>query len=204
MSTSPEQRPRAARIGRKMGWGVSLGITAVASVWSFISVLAVHCGFSGEKPVVVGWRITPSADKPAELRRCHRYVAGLLRDLHKESYDLQARSLKFDIDTAAEWRNWSAAWGRRWTAVGRRCRLKELSGTGKSPTIDAPNDVHQELDRLRHAYDGVMARYVEHHARRLKRLRRTLTSIRNTIDRRSHRKGAGRPPLLPPGSGAKK
>jgi hypothetical protein len=181
-----------------LGWVVSLGITAIAFIWSFISVLSVHCGFSRNEPVFRGRRINATANDPGELRRCHRDVAGLLSRLHRKSYELQARALKYKTDPAVEWRSWSRAWRQRWQVVDHRCRLSELGGTGKSPVIDKLHHVHRELDRLQHAYDGVIDRYIKHHARRLKRLRGTLRAIRDTIERRKAKAALG----SPAGSGA--
>lgn len=180
-----------------IGWVASLGVTAVAFIWSFISVLSVHCGFSRDEPVFRGQQIKASLDDPGELRRCHRDVAKLLERLHKESYELQARALKYKIDPAVEWRSWSRAWRRRWKVVGHRCRLSELGGKGKSAVVDKLHDVHQELDKLQHAYDGVIDRYIKHHARRLKRLRGTLRAIRDTIERRKAKAAIGSAHVAP-------
>ncbi len=163
----------------------------MALVWSFISVLAVHCGFSRSEPVFRERQIKATADDPKELRRCHGDVVRLLSKLHRESSQIQARALKYKSAPAVEWRSWSRAWRRRWQVVNHRCRLSELGGKGKSVVLDKLYEVHQELDKLQHAYDGVIHRYIKHHARRLKRLRGTLRAIRDTIERRKAKAALG-------------
>ncbi|MCK5796659.1 MAG: hypothetical protein KAI47_05730 [Deltaproteobacteria bacterium] len=198
MSSSPEDLPRAAKLGRTMGWGISLGLTAVALVWSFISILSVHCGFSRDEPVFRGHPISPRADNPKELRRCHRDVSGLVSSLHDEIFNVQTKALKFNTDPGVEWRNWSTAWRRRWAVVGRRCRLAELAGQDVNPIIDELYEVHEEVSHLQHAYDGVMARFIEPHARRLERLRSQLRVLRNTIEKAARKSHAERKHKLKP------
>jgi len=120
--------------------------------------------------------------------------------LHNEIFNVQTKALKFNTDPGVEWRNWSTAWRRRWAVVGRRCRLAELAGQDVNPIIERLYEVHEEVNHLQHAYDGVMARFIEPHARRLERLRRQLRVLRNTIEKaaqRAHAKPKLKPKLKP-------
>lgn len=184
-----------------MGWGVYILVTAVATIWSFISVLAVHCDFGTKRPHLRGPRIHVSAQDVQDLRRCHQRVEKLLLELHRESYELQARALKYKIDPASEWRNWSEAWRGRWRVVDWRCRLGELGGKGVSAELDQLYEVHRALDGLQMAYSGVMDRFVEQHSRRLRALHAKLRKIRDAIEGRAKSQALA-PPKTP--SGAKK
>lgn len=156
-----------------------------AVVLTAVSVLAVT--FGGEAlPPVKGPRIGAQGDTPDEIRACHRDLERLLTDLHKETFFIQAKALRFDTDPATEWRNWSEAWRGRWRTLDWRCRLSELSGRGK-PAIDRMAAIHSTLAELQLSYSGVMDRFIETYSDRLRRLRKDLSEIRSMIDRDRHR-----------------
>jgi len=138
------------------------------ALWMTLSILQVHAGFHRPKQAFKGEKINVRADKPDELRRCHRDMEHLLRDLHDQTFALQAKALKFDINPATEWRNWAQAWRKRWSIIGSRCRLDELSGSGTSQEIDTLGQIHNALSELQLSYTDVMDRYIERFARRLR------------------------------------
>lgn len=192
---------RKVRIWRRAFFGVYLLITGTACVWTLISILMVHCGYADDDRVKpAGPRISPQGDVPDELRQCHKKLARLLADLHKETFVLQAKALKYKIDPAVEWRNWSKAWRRRWKVLDHRCRLSELGGRGTSPEVDGMRDIHAALEELQVSYTGVMDRFVERYSHRLRRLSKKLRMVRDSIERRAKARAV---PSQPTASGAR-
>lgn len=174
----------ASRIGKKAGMYVYILLTCAATLWVFISVLAVHCGFSRTQPMVKGKQIDAKASNLKEIRHCHRQIESLLENLHRETLLIQTRALKFNTNPQAEWKNWSEAWRAKWNVIDHKCRLNELHGRDTHTTIDSLYDVHKELAKLERAYNGVMDRFIHHHVDRLVKLRNKLRVIRNTIEKK--------------------
>jgi hypothetical protein len=160
--------------------GVYLAFTGVAGALTFFSILVVHCG--GRPTPLTGPRIAESA-KPDEIRLCHRDLERLATDLHNETFSIQAKALRYETDPATEWRNWSEAWQNRWRLLGWRCRLQDDLGGNKA--LEKMASIHGALRDLQHSYSGVMDRFIETYAQRLRRLRRELTDVRTMIDRRA-------------------
>jgi hypothetical protein len=185
---------RTVRRWRKAFYSLYLTFTVLAGLWALLSLLSVHCGWQsmaalGAAAARRGPRISASADNPHELRDCHRRLERLLTDLHQETFTLQARALKHrKTDPAAEWRNWSKAWRARWRELDRRCRLSELSGSGKSKEIDRMHAIHSVLAELQLGYSGIVDRFVERFADRLRGLRKDLAAVRAMIDQRRARR----------------
>lgn len=177
----------AARLGRKILLWSYVTFTGLIALWTLLSVVQVHAGFHKPKLHFKGPKISPRADKPKELRRCHRDVERLLRELHDQTFALQAKALKYDINPATEWRNWAQAWRMRWSLVDSRCRLRELSGSGTSKEIDALYGVHDALSELQLSYTDVMDRFVERFARRLREQQRRLERVNKQIESRVKR-----------------
>jgi hypothetical protein len=173
---------KTVRRFRKAFLGLYLAFTIGMSVWTFLTLLASNCGgraIPSKEP-----RISSKADDLFELRQCQRELERLLTDLHKETFNLQGKALRFDTDPGTEWRNWAAGWRQRWHALDWECRLSELSGKGVSAEIDAMESVHLELDELQHSYTGVVDTFVERYVERLHRLRGELNKIGSMIETR--------------------
>jgi len=192
-TTYSAEGARTVRRWRKIFTGAYLAFTVAAAGWALLSLLAVHCGYYVPSEPQ-GPRIGVAADDPAELRRCHRSLERLLVDLHDTTFSLQARALKYDIDPATEWRNWSRAWTQRWRQVNHRCRLSE-PGDGPRPILERMRPVHAALAELQLGYSGVVDRFIERYADRLRQLRSELRTIRALIDRQRKRRSGGRPPM---------
>lgn len=186
-----EVRDNAEKTLRRWRWtfiAIYLVFTSVAVLWPGASIVAFHCGLQQQAAQLDGPRISFNASDPRELRNCQQKLEQLLTDLHRETFTLQARALRFEENPAAEWRNWSRAWRQRWRVLGRRCRLGELAGSGVSPAIDRMADIHKHLRQLQISYTGVMDQFVERYAERLNRLKQQLAKVRSMIDRqRPHR-----------------
>jgi len=183
--TEGQAQSSAARLGRKTFlWGY-IAFTSVMALWMTLSVLQVHAGFHKPRQPFKGEKISVRADNPDELRRCHRDIQHLLRDLHDQTFTLQAKALKFDINPATEWRNWTQAWRKRWSIIGSRCRLDELSST--SQEIDALNQIHDALSELQLSYTDVMDRYIERFSRRLREQQLQLERVSKQIEGRVKR-----------------
>lgn len=180
------------RSWRRLFIGVYLGFTVGATLVALLSILAVHCGYRTAEQLV-GDRISDKADKPEELRSCHKELAGLLADLHQKTFALQAEALKYDMEPVTEWRNWSASWRHRWEAVRERCRLRELAGRGVSAPLDRMESVHATLSELQLAYNDVAERFIEGYVERLRLLRTELAVVRGMID--SRREAPPTPPV---------
>lgn len=194
------QDDRTVRAWRRLFIGVYLVFTAGATLVALLSILAVHCGFR-TPPKIKGDRISARGDKPEELRSCHKELVELLGELHNKSFALQADVLKYKVEPVAEWRNWSASWRHRWEAVGVRCRLADLAGTGVSAPIDRMEGIHAALAELQLAYTDVAERFIEGYVERMRQLRADLAAVRRMIDSRRHasagaarRDGAARNP----------
>jgi hypothetical protein len=181
--TAPSPQERTVRRWKRAFFGIYLAFTFAAAALAFFSVLSVHCGWHSTPPA--GPQISPGADRPEELRTCHRDLDRLLRDLHKEAFTVQARALRFDTNPATEWRDWSKQWQLRWRTIAWRCRFRELAGQGMSPAIDQMAAVHTALDELHLGYSGQVDRFVDAYVQRLRKLSKELGEVRATIDRRS-------------------
>lgn len=200
------QDDRTVRAWRRLFIGVYLVFTAGATLVALLSILAVHCGYRTPAKIK-GARISADADKPEELRSCHKELVGLLGELHSKTFALQADALKYRTEPVTEWRNWSASWRHRWEAVGVRCRLSELAGAGVSQPIDRMETVHAALAELQLAYNDVAERFIDGYVERLRQLRADLAAVRQMIDSRREvplgttgRDAAA--PLAPPDTGA--
>ena len=192
LAGGPEIARRTIRRWRRAFLGIYLTVTVGAGLLALLSMLSVHLGVRELIPVAAGGPvIRATANEPKELRACHRELERLLLSLHEETFVMQGRALKYKIDPAAEWHNWSNAWRGRWQTVQRRCRLRELGGAGVSKEIDRMAAIHDGLGELQLSYTGVMDRFLERYVDRLRRLRADLTAVRDMIDHRSA--GAGRP-----------
>jgi hypothetical protein len=177
---------KTVRLWRRIFLGLYLTFTLGVCLLAFLSILAYQLG-AHEPPVKRGRRIMASADNPKELRDCHKRLERLATELHKETFTLQIKALKFKRnDPATEWRNWSTGWKHRWRRLNYRCRLSELSGQGISTEIDKMAAIHRSLDDLQLSYSGVVNTFVERYVDRLRRLRSELTGVRGLIDRRKH------------------
>ncbi|MCA9673326.1 MAG: hypothetical protein KC503_47375 [Myxococcales bacterium] len=182
---------QTVRRWRKAFYSIYLAFTVLAGLWALLSMLSVHCGWRPPSAAAAlrGPRIINKGDNPDELRRCHQRLERLLTDLHHKTFTLQARTLKYPkIDPAVEWRNWSKAWRARWRELDRRCRLSELAGSGKSKEIDRMQAIHRVLAELQLGYSGVVDRFVERFADRLRGLRKDLAAVRAMIDQRGARR----------------
>ncbi len=186
-ASKKEEGPPSVRRWRNAFLGVYVVFTVLASALTLVSILAVHLGWT-QRVVIKGPRIAPSGDKAPELRVCHTRLAELLADLHRKTFELQAKALKFRTDPAVEWRNWSKAWRGRWQTLDYRCRLAELSGTGASVELDRMKTIHGALAELQLSYNDVVTRFVERYAHRLRDLREALDSVRSLIERRATRR----------------
>ena len=185
--------------GRRVFLALYVAFISAFGIWSLVSVLAVHLGLHKDELHFSGPLISAQADNPAELLRCHKDLDQLLGELHQETFSIQAKALKFNFDPAAEWRNWSPGWIRRWKIVGRRCRLSDLRGRGVHHAIDALADIHGALEELQLSYTGVMDRFVENYSERLRTLKHKLGVIPAMILRPPKRAGqhsrATQPPI---------
>lgn len=161
--------------------GIHLTVTAGVALWVLFSLIVALGGT--RSAAAKGPRISAAADKPEELRRCNRLLEGLLTDLHRETFAIPTTALRFDTDPSAEWRNWSRTWRMRWRALAWRCRFDDLAGSGTSEAIDTMAEIHSALDELQRSYSGVVDTFIERHLERLRALRKSLTQVRNLIDR---------------------
>lgn len=180
-SIQPSAQPMDPTVRRwkRIFFGIYLVLTGCIVVWAFCSIVMA---LFGDRPLPVkGPRISPAADNPRELRACQEELGHLLTDLHRDTFQLQAMALRFDLDPASEWGNWSKAWRFRWNAVDWRCRLSSLSGQGISPAIDAMAQIHGELDELQISYSGVVNNFIERYVERLYKLKNDLDAVQKMI-----------------------
>lgn len=172
---------------RRIFIGLYIAFCTTTAVVILASILVVRFG---SHPVSTqAKQIDPSGQNTKDLRRCHRDLARLLVDLHKETFDLQGRALRFDINPATEWQNWSRVWRLRWRTLNHRCRLSELSNSDASPEIGKMYKIHSALSELQWSYAGVMERFVDSHVDRLRALRRDLAVVRQMVDHRTNKSG---------------
>jgi hypothetical protein len=196
LAEAAQQDDRTVRNWRRLFTGFYLFFTVGATLCALLSILSVHCGLRRPERIA-GDRISDTANKPEELRSCHRQLEALLAELHEASFSLQTEALKYKMEPVVEWRNWSESWRHRWEAVGVRCRLRELAGAGVSPALNRMEGVHAELAELQLAYSDVAERFVDGYVERLRRLRADLTEVRGLIDsQRAPARGSGG--ALPP------
>jgi hypothetical protein len=183
---------RTERLWRRIFLGLYFVFTLGTVIYTALSVIMILCG--GRAVPVKGPRISERADNLDEVRACHKDLERLLADLHRETFTIQARALRFDIDPAAEWHNWSQSWAMRWRTLDWRCRFSDIRGRGISAEIDKMASVHHDLEELQRSYSQVMDRFIAAYADRLHNLRKDLVSIRAMIDRRQPH--ANRVPIL--------
>jgi hypothetical protein len=174
----PTTAEQIIRRWKRIFLGIYLSFTVVVCLLTLLSILVVHCG--GRPAPLTGPRITERA-KPDEIRSCHRDLERLATDLHRETFSIQAKALRYETDPATEWRNWSGAWQNSWRSLGWRCRLQD--DQGGNPALEKMASIHGALRDLQHSYSGVMDRFMESYAQRLRRVRRELTDVRTMIDR---------------------
>jgi len=192
LSDPTSQAQRIISRWRKVFLGIYLAFVMGSVVVVFVSLMAVHCGVY-RVPIVGGKRIAEGGRNPIELRDCHRRLASLLTDLHRETFTLLGRAQRFATEPATEWRNWTRDWRHRWRLLDYRCRLSELSGRDTSPAIDKMAHIHAALDELHISYTGVVNNFAERYVDRLRGLKQEVDAARAIIDkqqRRSHRPGA--------------
>ena len=166
--------------------GVYLAFTLTMVAWTAASLVVAN--FEDRSGTPKGPRIKATADDPKQLRKCLKNLKRLLDDFEKESLTLQGRALKYDMNPAAEWRNWSKRWKTRGVKLGWRCRLNELLGTDTSPVIDKMAEVHLALNDLHSSTSSVVVGYMEHYVKRLRTLRKKMSAVRTMVDRQDPRK----------------
>lgn len=178
-----QRSTRMIRQWKRIFFIIYLAFTIAAVLVAFFSILAVHLGAT-QAPIRKGRRIKSKAEDPKELRDCHRRLKKLATELHRETFTLQAKALRFETNPAVEWRNWSAGWKHRWRYLDYRCRLSELADTGASNEIDKMAAIHRSLEELQLSYSGVVESFVERYVSRLHTLKEELSFVRAMIDRR--------------------
>lgn len=196
MSDQQSTSDRPPRLWKRVFTGIYIAFTVSVCIVTLCSVLAALAG--GRAIPIKGRQISARADNPRELRNCHKRLERLRTSLHREVFTLQAKALRFDVDPAIEWRNWSHSWRGRWRRLNHRCRLEELGGRGVSQEIDKMAAVHVALDELRLSYSEVMNSFVERYMKRMRKLRMELAEVRSMIDQR------GKPAGPEQGHGASK
>ena len=166
--------------------GVYLVFTLAIVAWTTASLVVANFGDRRGEPK--GPRIRASANNPKELRKCLEILKRLLDDFEKEPLTLQGRALKYDMNPAAEWRNWSKRWKMRGVKLDWRCRLNELSGTDTNKVIDKMADVHLALNDLHTSTTSMVGEYMDHYVKRLRTLRKKMSAVRTMVDRQDPRK----------------
>jgi hypothetical protein len=184
LSPQPEAAAKKIRRWRKIFLGIYIAFTSSAIVLTFLSILVYHWG--GRPFPVHGPQISFHGNNPEELRSCLNDLNRLLSDLHKETFTVQARALRFDTDPETEWRNWSADWKLRWQSLRWRCRLEQQSDESTTPIIKRMAKIHLDLEELQFSYGGVVDKFVNRYIERLRNMRSELSSIHALIDREKH------------------
>jgi hypothetical protein len=173
----------AASDPRLSGWrrtftGLYLAYTLGACLLAFFSILL---SLTREQPMR-GQRIR--ADDVRHVLLCERDLGILLEDIHKKAFSLQEHALEGTRDLRREWSTYARGWRERWSEVGRRCRLGELSGDGRHPALALLAQAHAEMDELAHVYAGLITTFTDRQEERLQSVRQKLRSARQELRKR--------------------
>lgn len=122
----------------------------------------------------------PSLD---EVRGCRDDLVDLAETLGKHLESFQRLLGGYDPDEAQRWSGASAAWIRRWHALGRRCRFGEPTAKAHRRELEHMRLAHAELHSIERTYSNQLLHFSKSQAPRLDAVRKQLQALGDQLDR---------------------